>query len=316
MGSLFDVEPNAPDPVAAPWTPEPIPSGWWLLADNLASKVRAVGRGLAVLAHPRRVVSGARALVQVTRRIVGQKAAPRTSLNKVVQAGRRIRFLRLDLAAIKEAAHAHDGRVNDVMLDLWSGGLRQLLMSRGERVAGVELISALAVSTRSATDTAAVDNRAGTMVLPLPVGEADPKHRLDLIVRTTQQAKARQLPATIIGVLAGLSLTPIGRYLNLHQRATNVIVTNVVGPPVPMYILGARILQVLPIIQLVGNIGLTLCAFSYAGQVFMVVTADAQGFPDLDVLMDAMDRDWRALISSPMDEPSAAEIRIPVPTGT
>jgi hypothetical protein len=200
---------------------------------------------------------------------------------------------------VKAAAHAHGGKVNDVVLDLWTGGLRRLLVARGERVAGVRLIAALAVSMRPTTDAVTIDNRAGTVVLPLLVGEADARHRLDLIVRTTRETKAGQPPAAIMAVLAGLSATPIGRYLNVHQRATNVIVTNVAGPPVPMYVFGARILEVIPIVQLVGNIGLTLCAFSYAGRLSLVVTADADGFPDLDVLMDGMERDWEALIGSP-----------------
>jgi hypothetical protein len=118
-----------------------------------------------------------------------------------------------------------------------------------------------------------------------------------LIIGTTQEVKARQRPAAIMGVLVRLTATPVGRYFMLHQRATNVLVTNVIGPSVPVYVLGARILDILPIIDLEGNIGVTLCAFSYAGQVFLVVTADATGFPDLDVLMAAMEREWADLTS-------------------
>jgi hypothetical protein len=62
-----------------------------------------------------------------------------------------------------------------------------------------------------------------------------------------------------------------------------------------MYVLGARILDILPITRLFGNVGLTLCAFSYAGQISLVVTADATAFPDLDVLMAGMEQDWHAL---------------------
>jgi hypothetical protein len=98
-----------------------------------------------------------------------------------------------------------------------------------------------------------------------------------------------------MSVLVGLTATPVGRYFMLHQRATNVLMTNVIGPPIPAYVLGARILDILPIIDLEGNIGVTLCAFSYAGQVFLVVTADAAGFPDLDVLMTAVGREWADL---------------------
>jgi WS/DGAT/MGAT family acyltransferase len=310
MGSLFDLDPKAADPVPATWTAAPVPRDSALVADHLAARIRGLGRLAATLRHPLRILGAARVFLMVTRRMVGQKGAPRTSLNGVVQQGRRIRFLRLDLEAMKAAGHAHDGTVNDVVLDLWSGGLRQLLVSRGEPVAGVELVTAQAVSTRSASD-GSIDNQAGTIVMRLPTSEADVGRRLDLVVRTTHTAKAGQRSAAIAGVVAGLSATPIAQYFNLHQRAVNVIVTNVVGPPVPMFIFGARILEILPIIQLVGNVGLTLCAFSYAGEVFLVVTADATGFPDLDVLMEGMERDWQALVGPRTAE--AVPVAEPVP---
>jgi len=83
-----------------------------------------------------------------------------------------------------------------------------------------------------------------------------------------------------------------------HQHTANVKDTNVIGPSRPVYLLGARILDILPITRLFGNVGLTLCAFSYAGQIFLVVTADATAFPDLDVLMTGMEQDWHALTGS------------------
>ena len=296
MGSLFDFEPDTPDPVPESWSLEPIPGGWSLLADSLSTKIRTAGRWARALAQPREMWRRGRLFAQVTRKSLGVEGAPRSSLNRRVGAGRRVRFLRLDLATVKQVAHAHGGKVNDVVLALWSGGLRELLLSRGEPVAGVELTTCLPVSTRSAAD-ATIDNQVGTVVLPLPVWAADVGRRLELIIGTTQEVKARQRPAAIMGVLVRLTATPVGRYFMLHQRATNVLVTNVIGPSVPVYVLGARILDILPIIDLEGNIGVTLCAFSYAGQVFLVVTADATGFPDLDVLMAAMEREWADLTS-------------------
>jgi hypothetical protein len=62
--------------------------------------------------------------------------------------------------------------------------------------------------------------------------------------------------------------------------------------------------MILPIIELVGNIGLTLCAFSYAGELSLVVTADAAAFPDLDVLMEAMGREWHGLVVGSAGGPS------------
>ena len=307
MAALFDLEPDAADPVAAPWIPGSLPGAWSLIVDNLSSKIRTVGRGAATLARPLEILRGARVFALVVRRSLGKKGAPRTSLNQVVRPGRRVGCFRTDLPTMKEAAHAQGGTVNDVVLDLWSGGLRHLLASRGEPVADLELMAALAVSTRSATSAETIDNQVGTIVLPLPVWESEPRSRLSRIVRTTREAKARrQLPAAIMGVMAALAATPLGRYLNLHQRAVNVIVTNVIGPPAPMYISGARILDILPIVQLVGNIALTLCAFSYAGRLSMVVTADSTAFPDLDVLMEGMERDWHALVGTRTAEPIPA----------
>lgn len=307
MAALFDPDPDAEDPVATGWTPEPMPGGWSLLIDAAARTVRAVGHGVAMLARPMRIVGGLRIFLIVIRRSLGEKGAPRTSLNGIVRAGRRVQFTRLDLAAMKEVAHAQGGTVNDVVLALWAGGLRRLLLSRGEPVDGVEPVIGLAVSTRESSEAATIDNQVGSMVLRLPAWEPDPRRRLERIVELTGEAKRRRrLPAAIMDSMAWLSATPLGRYFNLHQRAVNALVTNVVGPAVPMYAFGARILDVVPIIQLVGNIGLTLCAFSYAGRVSLVVTADAHGFPDVDVLMAAMERDWGSLVSRPALEPSAA----------
>jgi WS/DGAT/MGAT family acyltransferase len=305
IASLFDVERDAPDPAATPWTPEPIPGPRALLVDNLSSKLRALGRGVAALAHPLRILRAARVVVLVLRRSMGEQGAPRTSLNGIVRAGRRVRCLQLDLATMKDVAHAHGGKLNDVVLDLWSGGLRELLVSRGEPVEGIELKVGQAVSLRPPSDADAIDNQAGSVVLPLPVGEVDPGRRLDRIVATTSRTNAIQRPAAIMNAMAAMSGTPLGEYLNLHQRAVNVMATNVVGPPVPMYVLGAPILDILPIIQLVGNIGLTLAAFSYAGRVSLVVTADASGFPDVDELIHGMDRDWQALQGARGALPSA-----------
>ncbi|HEX6301202.1 MAG TPA: wax ester/triacylglycerol synthase family O-acyltransferase [Acidimicrobiia bacterium] len=292
MGSLFDFEPDAPEPDLVPWTPEPIPGAWPLLVDTLSSKIQTLRRAIAALSHPLRLLRQVRAFAVMTRRYFEKTAAPASSLNEPVRPGRLIRFLRLDVARMREAAHSHEAKVNDLVLTLWVGGLRRLLTQRGESVAGVELISGMPVSLRS---DETIDNQVGTMVLALPVWQADPSYRLELIARRTRTAKTEQQPAAIMGYMAGLAATPIGRYYTTHQRASNVIVTNVMGPSVPVYVLGARILEILPIIELVGNIGLTLCAFSYSGEMFMVVTADATAFPDLEVLMEGMEQDWHTL---------------------
>ncbi len=307
ISSLFDFEADAPEPVPGQWAPEPIPGRWPLLAGNFSGKLRAAGRAAAMLAHPLRLVSGARVPMRVARQALGQSSAPRTSLNQVVRPGRRIRFLRLDLSAVKEAAHAHQAKVNDVVLDLWSGGLRQLLLSRAEPISGVELITNEPVSLRPASGAPSIDNQVGFLALPLPVWEPDVQRRLDLVALTTRKAKSEQQPAAMAGFLAAATATPwIGKSYPMHQHTVNVKDTNVIGPSRPVYVLGARILNILPITRLFGNVGLTLCAFSYAGQISLVVTADAIAFPDLDVLIAGMEQDWHALTGSHIAGPVPA----------
>lgn len=294
MASLFDLEAAAPDPPPAEWAPRPVPSGWALFVDSLDGRLRTLRRWAAFVAHPGRIVRALRVFKQVAKKSFGATKAPATSLNRPVLAGRRIRFMRTDLDAMKRIAHAHGGKVNDVVLTLWAGGLRDLMVWRGEPVEGVELTTGQAVSIREKAD-ATIDNQVGTVVVPLPVWESEVELRLDRIVEITAAIKTRQQPAAIMGTLVGIAATPIGRWFVLHQRATNAVVTNLPGPPVPVYVLGSRILDIFPIIDLEGNVGLVLCGFSYAGRMTLVVTADATAFPDLDVLMAGMEREWQRL---------------------
>jgi hypothetical protein len=268
-----------------------------LLADNVAAKRGAVSRGLAALRAPRDLLRRARFLAQVLG-TMSTGPTPRTSLNRRVRAGRRIGQLQLRVDDAKAVAHAHGGTINDLVLTLWTGGLRRLLQARHEPVEGVELADGIATTLRRSTTQAdSVDNRVGTTMLRLPVWQADPGRRLEEIARRTSAARAAQLPAAVVAPLAVLAGTPLGRWYVARQRANNLISTNVIGSPVQLYLLGNRVLSMLPILDLQGNIGLSLGALSYAGDLVVAVTADARQFPDLDVLVDGMTRDLRLLAS-------------------
>ena len=298
MTSLFDLEPNAGDPTPTPWTPAPVPSSGALLADSVAQASRRARKALVVLTRPRDLAGQVGSLGRTTRGFFGTMAAPGSSINRRVRAGRRVGVLRLDVDDVRQVARARGGRVNDVVLTLWAAGLRGLLQARGEATEGVELVASVPVSLRSADESAVVANRVGVMIVPLPVGGADPRARLDAVVAATGQAKARQQPAAIMGFMARLASTPFGRRYTERQRAINVQVTNVPGPTEPVHLLGARVLEILPFISLAGNVGLTLCAFSYCGRLSLVVTADRTAFPDLDELTAAMHTEWDALAAA------------------
>ena len=208
------------------------PSSRDLLADRAGRLLASAGAAGLALAHPVALVRRVRRLARTTRNFMSNDAAPASSLNRPVRAGRRVGHLELDLSGVKVAAHDRAGTVNDVVLALWAGGIRELLTRRGEPTAGVELRAAVPVSLRSGQN-AEIDNRTGTIVLPLPIGEADAGRRLARIAETTRRTKATQRPAAVAGFLARLAATSGGRSYVLHQRANNVVVTNIKGPPRP-----------------------------------------------------------------------------------
>lgn len=199
------------------------------------------------------------------------------------------------LEAARDVAHSAGAKVNDVVLDLVAGGLRELLASRGEAVAGVELIGTVAVSLRTSSEARDLGNEVGVIAVPHPIGEGDSKRRLAMIAAATRKAKAEQHPGAVTAAVGGLAATPVAQYLMGHQHWVNVFTTNLVGPPVPVYVLGAKILDVVPIIQVSGNVTLAFCAISYAGRLYLVVTADASANPDIDVVMLRMEQAWRLL---------------------
>jgi diacylglycerol O-acyltransferase len=286
MSSFFDLEPDAADPIAAAWNPQPLPRAWPLFLDGLATKAATATR------MPRSLVE----MVADIRWTAKQRsAAPPTSLNRPVKAGRTVRFVRLDLAAAKAHAHSAGGKVNDVVLDLAAGGLRALLLQRGEPVAGLRLIVSMPVSLRARDETLSRGNQTGIASVPLPVGEADPRLRLEAIVAATRAAKAQQHPAHTQALFSWLAATPLLKPMIARQHMVNTFVTNVPGPPVPLYFLGARILDVVPITQVAGNATVVFCAFSYAGRLYMVVTADATACPDVDAVVSGIERTWKDL---------------------
>jgi WS/DGAT/MGAT family acyltransferase len=297
MASLFD-EGGADVP---PWEPERLPSSLSLLADTIATKARRMAAAVGTLAHPARLARAWAVGAGVVRRAMSSAAAPRLSLNRPVVAGRTIRFVRLDLGAVKDIAHRRGGTVNDVVLDVWSGGLRALLAGRGELRDHVEPVTTLPASLHGAHDPGAGGNDFGALAIPLPVWEPDADHRLEIIITRSRQAKAEQHPATVMGLLAAVAATPLGRYFAAHQRAVNVEVTNVIGPPVPVHLLGSPVLAIVPIVGPVGNMGPILTAFSYAGGLFLVVTAEAGAYPDLDLLIAGIEADANALLSIGVD---------------
>ncbi|HWD47791.1 MAG TPA: WS/DGAT domain-containing protein, partial [Actinomycetota bacterium] len=284
LGALLDLDADAPSPVAPPWTPAPLPTAGELLRDNLRRRLRELGRGLSTLTHPRRPRGGSSA---VWREFFAERA-PRTSLNRPIGAERRLAVVRGRLDVARQVAHAHNAKVNDVVLAAVAGGLRRLLAARGEDVQDLVLRVMVPVSLHHEPAGSARGNQGSVMLVPLPLGEPDPVRRLELIAAETAPRKGGARPQTGSGLLGVAAVQRAWYRFLARQRTINLVVTNVPGPPVPLYLAGARLLELFPVAAIMGNITLAVAVFSYDGQLNLTAIADRDTCPDVEVFAEGV----------------------------
>jgi diacylglycerol O-acyltransferase len=288
FGALLDPAPGTPTPATPPWTPARIPDTRQLLADNLRRRRQELGCGWSGLTHPGKTLARTRAAWPAWREVLTERPAPRTSLNHPVGSGRRLALLRSRLDLIKQVAHARHATVNDVALAAVAGGLRQLLASRGVDVQQLEQRAMVTISLHHEQPGRARGNLPGWMMVPLPLGEPDPMRRLALIAAETAARKHKARPQAGSGIFRFAAGQRAWYRHFPRQRSVNLVVTNVAGPPVPLYLAGARLLELFPVMPVMGNLTLVVAVLSYAGQLNFAAAADQDSCPDLDVFTDGV----------------------------
>jgi diacylglycerol O-acyltransferase / wax synthase len=282
IGTLLDVVPGAVVGAPQPWLPAPRPSRARLFIDNVQRRADGAVRVVSTVAHPleraRRVRHGWPAL----RELVAAAPGPQTSLGRLIGPRRNLALERTNLTDVEAIAHAHDAKINDVLLVAIAGGVRRLLQSRGETVENLSVPIYVPVSLRLGRDgVQGGGNQISQMVIHLPIGESDPASGLRQI--TAESATRKALPREPLGELfrnklvAGIMLKLVAR-----QRV-NIVSADLPGPPTPRYFAGAKLLEVFPLVNLIGTVSLGVAALSYAGTFTITVVADADTYPDLEV---------------------------------
>jgi hypothetical protein len=143
------------------------------------------------------------------------------------------------------------------------------------------------------------------MVVSLPVGMADPAQRLRLIAAETVERKKLTRPPAGTLLRNGLMQRAF-LHVMARRRWANTYVANVPGPPVQLYLAGAPLLEMFPLVPLVGNVTLGVGALSYAGQFNLTVVADEAACPDVQVFAAGLRTGLRSLTATLPDE--AAEV--------
>jgi diacylglycerol O-acyltransferase / wax synthase len=233
------------------------------------------------------------------------RRTPPSSLNAPVGPSRRLATIAADPVTARRVARTAGCGINDVVLSVVAGGVRALLAARGEPVEQLRPRAGIAVALFSHGRGSAAGNDIGTLHVPLPIGEPDPRRRLPLIAAERVEARRSPMVAAEPVLRAWLGRFAGFRRSLDQQRLVNLAETYLPGPSTPIDVLGVRVLDLIPIAPLAGNLGLSFVAFSYAGRLRITVRADAGRFPDLHVLVAAMDRDWAVLAGSvaPADRP-------------
>jgi diacylglycerol O-acyltransferase / wax synthase len=289
LGAFVDTEPDPPETTAQPWMPALAPTRRDLLVDNLRRKRDATERAFSVLTHPVAILRQIQRSLPAMREMFAEGRAPRTSVNRRIGSDRTLAIIRSRLDVAKEVGHAHHAKVNDVLLTAVARGYRALLESRGERVEDLILRAFVPVSLHQEQPGQAAGNVDAAMVVPLPIGEPDDARLLELIAAesVTRKAKARPSGGAIFRSIAiqraFLSYAP-------YQRLMNAYVTDVTGPPVPLYFAGAPIRELFPLVPILGNMSIGVGALSYADQFNITVVADGHLCPDLEIFVESVKR--------------------------
>src|SRR5918993_5076744 len=223
----------------------------------------------------------------------GLNPAPGTPLNVPIGPHRRFVFVRNELSDFKLVKDALGGTVNDVVLAVVAGALRQWLRTRGVRTEGIELRALVPVSIRTKDQHHQLGNQIAAMRGPLPVYVEDPVARLAVVresmdgLKDSKQALGAEMLAGLQGFAPPTILAQASR-INFSTRLFNLIVTNVPGPQFPLYVLGRELEEVFPVAFLPQNHALAVAIMSYNGKVGFGLLADYDSMEDIEVVSNRL----------------------------
>jgi diacylglycerol O-acyltransferase / wax synthase len=313
---ILDVSPNAEADDGSLWMPAPQPSQLRLVTDAVSETVRQPGELVEnvrsavsdLTATMNKLVNAVSGVASAVRTAV--RPAPSSPLNVPITAERRFAVARTTLADLKKVRAAHGGTVNNVVLTVVAGALRNWLMSRGEVVTAgttVRAMAPLSVSDEVTTNTPAglAGGKVSAYLVDLPVGEPSPVVRLQHVAHAMRARFEAGQPVAAdalvrLGGFAPPTLHAMGARAAsaFSQRIFNILVTNVPGPQVSLYAAGAKMLEMFPVVPLARNQAVSIGVTSYDGGVYFGLNADRAAMPDVDILARMVEESVEELLAT------------------
>lgn len=313
--SMTDMSPDAPPPKeatavnqAADTSGGPI-SALFKRVSSAATAVRkmtgrAVAESFESLINPAHAVELAlkgsdNALA--ASRLVLRSADPPTIFKGELGVAKRAAWSKpLPLRDIKAIKKVTGGTVNDVLVSALTGALRRYLVQRDQPVEGLNFRAAVPVNLRKSDEMGELGNKFGLVFLSMPVGIGDPLERLAEVRQRMTELKNSQEAVVAFGILNAIGLTPKDvqeEIVKMFGAKATAVLTNVPGPPMPLYLAGQKITGLMFWVPQSGRVSLGLSILSYAGKVFLGVATDAGLVPDPNTIIEGFYREYEGLMA-------------------
>jgi WS/DGAT/MGAT family acyltransferase len=291
LQALLQISPDAVEREPQEWKPRPAPSRTQLLVGETSHRVDGLRKLSHLVPRVRENFQGLSSLLRS-----GMKPAPRTIFTEHdISPYRRFDWTAFPLDEVKAIKNALGGTINDVVVATVTGAVRRFLLRRGSEVDSMEgFRTALPVNIRKAGGVS-VGNQVALLLADLPVSERDPIERLKKVIDVTTELKKESNQtggAELIEEVADLTTKRIVSELYLvamKLRTYNLIITNVPGPPFPLYMLNAPMKAIYPMVPLMQNQNLGIALFSYAGGLHFGLNADWESFPDVHEFVEDLE---------------------------
>ncbi|MEP7034028.1 MAG: wax ester/triacylglycerol synthase family O-acyltransferase [Dermatophilaceae bacterium] len=324
LTALLDPSPQGRElPPAEVFEGERPPDPTWLLARSAVALARQPLQAVRVVTDVARSIPLIANAVAppLAKRLTGRDStdllsqtgllAPATPFNAPLSPHRRWAFADLSLTEVKalRKGRAKEGlTVNDVIMALCAGALRRWLELH-DALPAAPLVAAVPVSVRTQDQKGTFGNRMSMMLAALPTNLADPSDRLDTTHEAMRAAKDKHgaIPAGLLADFGQFFLPALANQawrlsarLRLLERVSpfNLIVSNVPGPRVSLYLAGAELLAYYPVSALVDGQGLNITVMSYRDSLYFGLIACRDLVPDLDVMAGYLRDELDALTSA------------------
>jgi diacylglycerol O-acyltransferase / wax synthase len=303
---LLDASPDGderpdPEPSSAP-SPPPLALLAGALWDRVADPLSVLRTPRRLIPTPQRVADAAGGLARsgraVSRAIA--PAAPHPLLNRGSSPHRHLVELERALDELRQIKARHGASVNDVLLAAVAGALRAFLLERGETPPPLKAM--VPVSVRDSTQDGMLGNRISFVFVDLPCDEPRLHARLADVIAQMCERKTTGEPEGAKAAVEGAGLLP--RFLQsavaqvlASPSVFNLVVSNVPGPPVPLYLRGCRLQAAYPIVPLAEAHALSVGMMSVAGRACFGLYADRRTLPDANRFAGHLDAEIDRLLA-------------------